>query len=80
MTKAPDLKYQIISRWPHWARFRKVTARPHGERYPFDPKTRELVFDTYDEARIAADSMQLHNSGEYRVCPVIKSDLMRPSE
>jgi hypothetical protein len=80
MTKAPDLKYQIISRWPQWARFRKVTARPHGEKYHFDARTRELVFDTYDDAINAVESMKRANAGDYRVIPVLMADLLRPSD
>ena len=58
-------KYRIESRWPSWARWRTVTPRPHDERYPFDAKG--LVFTSRPDANVAANSMSLANSGEYRV-------------
>ena len=72
-------KYQIISRWPNWARWRRVTARPHDERWPFDPLTNELVFDDPYTALEAAESMAKANAGDYRVIPILAEDLERPT-
>ena len=60
-------KYTIESRWPEWARWRPVTARPHDERFPFDPRTKQLVFERHDCAAAAAQSLSAANAGEYRV-------------
>lgn len=59
--------YRIEGRYPAWARWRLATARPHGERHPFNPTTRVLEFPTAEAAEQAAASMRRANSGEYRV-------------
>ncbi len=73
-------QYQIISRWPSWSRWRKVTARPHGEKHQFDQRTKELVFDDCYEALAVAEAMSKANAGDYRVIPVLREDLKRPSD
>ena len=57
--------YRLESRWPSWAKWRRVYPKPHGERNNFDPKG--LFFFTYTEAEMAADSMRKANGGDYRV-------------
>lgn len=59
------MAFRIDSRWPAWARWRPVTARPHDERHPFDPVTRVLTFPTRMEAADAARAMESANGGEY---------------
>lgn len=50
-------------------RWHPVTARPHDERSPFDPKTRVLTFATLEAAESAATRIRQANAGEYRVSP-----------
>ena len=60
------MKYQIESRYPTWAKWRKVTARPHDERMPFN-KNRELEFLTETEAVDTMAQIAKANAGEYRI-------------
>ena len=64
--RGQTMKYQIESRWPSWAKWRKVTARPHDERMPFN-EHREIEFLTETEAVHAIASMSKANAGEYRI-------------
>lgn len=57
--------HRIESRDTAWARWRTVTPKPHGERFPFDD--RGLIFDSREEAEHAADAMRRANAGEFRV-------------
>lgn len=61
------MRYMLESRWPQWARWRPVTAAPHSERWPVDPQTRRLVFDSAAMAEQAAEGMRRANAGEFRV-------------
>ena len=45
--------YNIQSRYPSWARWRYVTARPHDERMPFDPATGRIQFEIESQAVFA---------------------------
>lgn len=60
------MKYQIESRWPSWAKWRKVKARPHDERMPFNER-HEIEFLTETEAVHAIAAMSKANDGEYRI-------------
>ena len=59
--------YIVESRVSPAFRWRPVTARPHGEPFPFDPTTRVLTFDTHEAAENAATMIRRANAGEYRV-------------
>lgn len=63
-------QYQIESRWPVWSKWRIVYARPHSERFPFNPETKQLVFQDYDSAYAAMESIKRSNAGEYRIIEV----------
>ena len=60
-------RYFIQDRWPASARWRYTTAAPHSERFPFDPVTHRVRFETRREADQAADTMRRCNAGEFRV-------------
>ena len=62
--------YAIESRRHEWSKWRRVTARPHGERFPFDPDTQELRFLDAGSANIAAASFRQANAGEFRTVSV----------
>jgi len=59
--------FELESRWPAWSRWRPVTARPHDERFPFDPVTRRLQFASRKDAETAASAMRSTNAGETRI-------------
>lgn len=58
---------RIESRWPSWARWRKVTACLHSEARPFDRETGELTFNCRTEAEITLKSLCQWNAGEFRI-------------
>jgi len=60
------MKYQIESRWPKWARWRKVTAAPHSERWPYNEKY-ELEFKSLALAKQALKNLRKANSGQFRL-------------
>ena len=57
--------YRIQSRWPQGARWRFVTAKPHGEWRPFDSVG--LLFQDIDQARRALARMKTANAGDFRL-------------
>ena len=65
------MAYTIESRYPEWARWRPVIARPHDERFPFDPTTRRLRFERHECAALALKAISQSNAGEYRIVQAI---------
>jgi hypothetical protein len=59
--------FQIESRWPASARWRKVTASLHREKYPFNSETQELEFIGILNALDAMEAMKRANAGEFRI-------------
>lgn len=61
------MRYTIESRYPAWARWRPVTASPHGESWPFNPTTRVLTFLTRAEAMECLYVLRRSNASDFRV-------------
>lgn len=57
--------FRIESRWPAWAKWKIVTPRPHGEKFPFDDKG--LFFMAKEDAESALAAMSSANAGEFRI-------------
>ena len=60
------MKVYIEFRWPDWARWRRVPAAPHSNRWPLDDNN-NLCFPSIAEAEKACASLSRWNSGSFRI-------------
>ena len=71
-----ETSYRIYSRTSEYYRWRIVTPRPHGERYPFD--STGLLFASIPDAKVALDQLRAANDAQFMIIEALPAREIQP--